>query len=51
MYGKTLNGKMLANFAQILADADIPVLQDAWTNICQNQCLGAFNEADSLLKQ
>jgi len=51
MYGKTLNGKMLADFAQIFANADIPVLKDAWTNICENQCFGAFNEADSLLKK
>ena len=51
MYGKTLSGKMLADFAQIFADADIPVLKDAWTNICYRQCLGALDEADSLLKQ
>lgn len=51
MNGTPVTGPMLAEMAVSYANADIPNIMDTWTNICQNICLGAFEEADNYLKQ
>ena len=51
MHGKSLTGEMLAEMAICYSKADIPNIQDTWTNICQNLCLGALDEADKHLKE
>ena len=47
LYNKILSGKNLVDLADDISKEDIPVIQTAYQNMCQNECLDASNEAES----
>ena len=47
LYNKVLSGENLADLADDISKEDILVIKTAYQNMCQNECLDAFNEAES----
>ena len=51
MYNKTMSGKDLATLANDISKENIPVLQNSYQNMCQNECLDALNESETQFTQ
>ncbi len=47
LYNKVISGKNLVDLADDISKEGIPVIQTIFQKMCQNECLDAYNEAES----